>query len=233
MIASFRILALLAAIILVAPACGGGEELEPSGANQSDDSASTGPEPAPSPADDPQPTGRMQSSEDALTQDLALAAESRGWTIEEATAHYQAGEIAGPIAGRIAAERPHMFVGSALSPDPYGAPMIYIKGPADEFIRNLVAAAEIEIKIVDNQPFSRDELDERQLQVVRALQALGFQNLSAYSNFTGGIIAAVTLEPDLPSTVSEILALLPASLRDSVTLTVSNDPVVVDETYQQ
>ena len=120
------------------------------------------------------PSEDVQSDEDALAQDIALAAEARGWTIEEAAADHRAAEIVGRIAGQVAAERPDMFIGSMLSPEPGGAPALYIKGPADEFVRTLVANAEIDIRIVDNQPFSLEELEERKLQVHRALEAYGF-----------------------------------------------------------
>lgn len=175
----------------------------------------------------PGPTPIVQSPEDALAQDIALVADALGWTIEEATANYRAAEIVGNIAGRIAAERPDIFIGSALSPDPLGPPSIYIKGPADEFVRNLVAAAEIEVKIIDNQAFSLEELEQRQRRVVDALLAQGFQNLSAGIRIQeGGLIeAVVTREPGLPDDPAEILAALPPDLRGSVSLTVSDAPV--------
>jgi hypothetical protein len=124
-----------------------------------------------------------------------------------------------------------MFVGSALSPEPGGAPALYIKGPADDFVRGLVAEAEIDIKIVDNQPFSFDELEERKLRVHRALEAQGFQNVSTGFSVTGGgqITAGVTRQSGLPDDAAEILSGLPASLRASVTLTVSDAPIVVDD----
>ena len=108
------------------------------------------------------PPPHEQSSEEAIAQDLALIAEAAGWTIEEAAEHRRIAGIAGPIQGQIAAERPDIFIGGALSEDPRGPPTFYIKGPADDYVRNLVASAEIEIIIVDNQPWNSAELDERQ-----------------------------------------------------------------------
>ncbi|MCH7810101.1 MAG: hypothetical protein IH863_05940 [Chloroflexi bacterium] len=183
------------------------------------------------PAEDHPSSPVIQSSEEALAQDLALVAEAMGWTIEEAARHYRAGEIAGRIAGQVAAERPEIFVGGVLAEEPGGAPMLYIKGPADDFVRRLVADAEIDIKIVDNQPFSFEELQERQMQVHRVLQALGFQHAYTMSNITdaGKITAGVTRQPGLPNDPVEILSSLPAELRASVTLTVSDVPVTALE----
>lgn len=189
---------------------------------------STGPEGQP--AEDHTSSPVIQSSEDALAQDMALVAEAMGWTIEEAAADRRAADVVGRIAVQVAAERPEIFVGSVLSPEPGGAPMLYIKGSADEFVRKLVADAEIDVRIVDNQPYSFDELEERASQVARALQAQGFQDVSAGFSIDGAgqIKAAVAREPGLPGDAAEILSGLPAALRASVTLTVSDAPVLVE-----
>jgi hypothetical protein len=108
-----------------------------------------------------EPTPHLQSAEEALEQDLRLAAEANGWTVEQAAAQHLAAEIVGRIAGEVAGSYPEIFVGSALSDVPGGVPELYIKGPADEFVRAQVAAAGIEIRIVDNQPYSFAELEAR------------------------------------------------------------------------
>jgi len=170
-----------------------------------------------------EPTPHVQSPEEALAQDRALTAEGLGWTIEQAEAQYRASEALDPITARLAAERLDIFIGSALSTEPGGPPQIYIKGPADDFVRNLVVAAGIEIEVVDNQPYSRDELEERKGQVVRALQEWGFASFSAGADIQdkGQIEASVVRQTGLPDDPDEILASLPAELRKSVTLTVS------------
>jgi len=174
-----------------------------------------------------EPTPHLQSPEEALAQDLALIAAARGWTVEQAAADHRAAEVVGRIAEQVASERPDIFVGSVLSPEPGGAPALYIKGSADEFVRALVAGAEIDIKVVDDQPFSSDELEEREMQVARTLEALGFQSAYISSSITDGgqIIAGVTRQPGLPDDQLKILSGLPAELRASVALTVSDAPV--------
>lgn len=174
-----------------------------------------------------EPAPHLQSPEEALAQDLALIAASRGWTVEEAKADHEAAEVVGDIAEEVAAKRPDIFVGSMLSPDPGGAPAIYVKGPADEFVRGLIAGANIAVKIVDNQPYSFGELDERKLEVYRALQAQGFTNLGASFDITarGRVDAAVTAKPGVTEDVNQILAKLPESLRNTVSLNVMDQPV--------
>jgi hypothetical protein len=171
----------------------------------------------------PEGTPHLQSGEEALAQDLALAAELQGITVEEAEARYLASEALGRVAGQIAVERPEISIGSSILG---GSPRLYIKGPADDFVRELVAAAGVEIEIVDNQPYSRGELDERQAQVVRALHDHGFSNFGVGTDITNAhIAAAVTRQEGLADDPQEILAGLPEELRDSVTLTFSDCPV--------
>jgi hypothetical protein len=174
----------------------------------------------------PEGTPHLQSGEEALAQDLALTAEAQGITVEEAEARFTASEIVGLIAARLAAERPNALVGFDVATEPGGSPKLYIKGPADDFVRELVAAAGVEIEIIDNQPYSRGELDEREAQVVRALRDHGFSNFGVGTDITNAHIdAAVTRQEGLPEDPDEILAGLPEELRDSVTLTFSDCPV--------
>lgn len=179
----------------------------------------------------PDPTEGVQSNEESLAQDLGLVAEAKGWTVEEAAADHRAAEAVGRIAEQVAAERPDIFVGSVLSPEPGEAPSLYVKGPADDFVRSLVASAEIPIKLVDNQPYSFDELEERKIQVHRALEDQGFRHVSTGFSVAGGgeVTAGVSRHTGLPTEAAEILSGLPASLRDSVVLTVSDVPIALDE----
>ena len=95
-------------------------------------------------------TPHLQSPEEAAAQDDALFAESQGITVEQAKAQRLASDALDPITSSLAAERPDIFIGSALVD---GSPRLYIKGPSDDSLRELVAGADVEIEIVDNQPY--------------------------------------------------------------------------------
>ena len=172
-----------------------------------------------------------QSPDEALAHDLALVAEAKGWTLAEAAADHLAADRIGEVAEAVARERPDIYVGAALAEEPGGAPRLYVKGPADAYVLDLVAASDIEIVVADNQPFSFDELEARKLRVHRALEAAGFRYIATSVNVTGrGVVpAGVTVEPGLPRTVADIVPLLPAGLRGSVQLTVHDQPNVHDE----
>ncbi len=173
-----------------------------------------------------------QSLAEAHAQDLALVAKGNGWTLAEAGAQHHAAAIIGAIAEQVAAARPDSFVGSALSDEPGGPPTLYVKGAADLFVRSLVDASDIEIVLADNQPYSFQELEARKLRIHHALEAQGFRQVVTGVNITGGGIvpAAVMVEPGLRVGRDEVVAALPADLRSSVELTMSETSIVVDTT---
>ena len=53
------------------------------------------------PVTEPPPS---QSPEESVRRDLALVAEAKGWTVQQAAADRRAAEIIGRIAGKVAAE---------------------------------------------------------------------------------------------------------------------------------
>jgi hypothetical protein len=63
------------------------------------------PEAAPAQARDPEESGVLPSPQD-LETDLALVAESHGWTIEQARERHRVSEALGAVLGTIARERP-------------------------------------------------------------------------------------------------------------------------------
>jgi hypothetical protein len=163
-----------------------------------------------------------------LVQDLALIAEARDWSPDEAAAYDRAEAAIELVAVRVAAERPDVFVGSALSPEPDGAPTLYIKGPADAQILGIVDEATITVTIADEQPFSFDELEARKLRVHAALLDHGYSQVVTRADITGrGMIeVSLTLEPGLPDSESGVLSLIPADLRSSVEFVLRESPTV-------
>ncbi|MFI6456539.1 hypothetical protein ACIBF6_33875 [Streptosporangium amethystogenes] len=173
-----------------------------------------------------------QTRAESIQQDLTLVAQAKGWTLTQAAADREAAEIIGEIAGKVARERPEIFVGSAVSPLPGGAPTLYIKGPAGAFVNGLASAADIDVNVVDGQPYSFAELEERQLVLHKALVAYGFKSVATAVDITGAgrIPAEVTKEPGIDSRQSAVLAAMPQGLRSHVDLAVRGDPVTRLET---
>jgi hypothetical protein len=225
------LIALTVAVLLTASAAGCSDEPaeEPVSQPEQDDAQACKTPVAQSealPKVTPEGTPHLQSAEESLAQDLALMAEALGITVEEAEALHLASEALSPVTSTLARERPDIFVGAVLSGAPGEPARIYIKGPADDFVRDLVAGAGVQIEIVDNQPYSFAELEERQTQVTRALVDQGFTSYAVGTDIaTAQIEVDITREAGLPDDADEILVGLPAELRDSVELTLSDCPV--------
>ena len=171
-----------------------------------------------------------QSAAEGLAEDLALVAKAKGWTIKQAAADRKMADVIGAIAAKLAVERPDIFVGSVLSEKPGGVPSLYIKGYADQAVYELLVAAPVDIDLVDRQPYSFDELEALKLQVHSTLADQGYQDIATSFDFQARvpIQALVTVQTKLPTLASEIAALLPATIRDSVAITLTTEPVGVD-----
>lgn len=140
----------------------------------------------------------------------------------------QADTAIGAVAQQVAEQRPEVFVGSALATTPNGCPTLYIKGPRDAFIEELVADVPVPIVVVDNQPFSFEELEARQQRVHEALVAITPQVAIGSDITRGGLMEAVVMEePGVDRATLE--AAIPADLRDSVELRLVDTPVVVPD----
>jgi len=111
--------------------------------------------------------------------------------------------------------------------DPNDPPALYIAGVAGAEIRELAAASPIEVRVVDGQPYSFWELEERNRRVHEALKAQGFTSITSGFDVTarGVIEAAVTARPGSPDTVAQVLTGVPADLRGDVVLRISDEPV--------
>lgn len=171
----------------------------------------------------------VQSEAESLAADLTLIAEARGWNLDDAHANREAAEAVGRLAQVVAEERPGMFVGSALSPEPDGPPMLFIKGPQDAFIDELVRSSSVPIVVVDNQPFSFAELEARQQRAHAALLQFTDDVGIGFDIARGGVLeVVVTRSVRLPDQTA-VLDALPADLRASVEVRVIDAPVVESE----
>jgi streptogrisin C len=177
----------------------------------------------------PSPTEVIEAHEGFMT-DIALVAVARGWTLEQAVAHRAISDQFGRIQEQLATKRPGLYAGATLSAVPDGAPILYIKGTADAFVRELVNAAEFRIEVIEGQPFSWQELEARSIRLNRLLAALGFRDIvTSFDESTATVEAVVTRVPALPAGAEQVLALLPAEFRSGVRLDLTDEDVAIDE----
>lgn len=174
---------------------------------------------------DPGEPTRTQSEAEALQSDLEAIADAQGWTLDEARLYQAKSDATDDVGQQIDTEYPGVRVGSAIGPEPGDAPRVYIKGPADAGVQEIAAAAPFEIVIIDRQPFSRDEIDERQSMLSAELLRLGFQNFAVSTDIEREALMEATVEraAGAPDSEDEILAALPAALREPTRIVLMDD----------
>lgn len=175
---------------------------------------------------------QFQTPDEAETYDLTLVAEARGWTLEQARSHRVAVDAVGDIAERVAAEVPDLFVGSSIDRQHDAVPVLYIKGPASETVRDWVSASDVEIQLSDDQLYSFSELEERKLAVHRAAEGMGFRDVVTSFDITNrGRISLEVSRGDRasPPTAEDVLSLLSPALRDEVDVTMGVGSIARDE----
>lgn len=175
----------------------------------------------------------LDDVEAALAADLALVAESQGWSPEQAQAYLANQEAIEEIAVKIATERPDIFVGSALPSAPDQPPVLLIKGPAPALVWDIVASSAVAVEVRENQPYSFSELDARSGLTNRLLREQGYRDVStSFDLFAEGVIdVEVVAQNGLPREPSRIIALLPANLRDGVRVTAVAAPALPDSAF--
>jgi streptogrisin C len=162
--------------------------------------------------------------------DSVLVAVARGWTLEQAVAHRAISDQFGRIQEQLATHRPGVYAGATLSAVPDGAPTLYIKGTADEFVRALVKSAKFRIEVIEGQPFSWRELEERSIRLNRQLAGLGFRDIvTSFDESTATVEAVVTRVPALSASAEQVLAMLPAEFRSGVRLDFTDADIAIDE----
>lgn len=173
-------------------------------------------------ADAPEGAPDVQTPDEAVEPDLDALAEAWGWTLEEAREAGRRAVDFDDLLELIYERRPEIFVGAAIGN------RLYIKGEADAFLLELVEAAPFGVAIVDGQPYSFDENDERGAELVRLLASLGFATVAGGADILRESVLEVSVErtPGAPDTVEAILAALPVKFQTGVEITISDEPVV-------
>lgn len=170
--------------------------------------------------------------EDVATQDAAEAGgpdseairEARGWTTDQLAAYEAAEAALDSVTERLSTDYPQALVGSALADDPTEPPTVYVKGRAPADIRAL--ASELGVTLVENQPYSLDELDTRLAAVQDAMFSAGFEDFVVSADIQRK--GAITLVVAVPSGASldPVLAGIAPEIAKDITVIIANAPVV-------
>lgn len=179
-------------------------------------------------ADTPAAGARAIGRQAAEAADVELAARQTGRSAAEVAHDRLVADRLGAVQAQLAVERPNLFAGARLTPG--GGATLYVKGAADELVRQVVREAGVGIVVVEGRPFSWLEMEERSRRLHRSIAARGYRNIAtSFDEATGTLEAAVTRAPGLPATARELRAGLPAELRAGTRLAVEDAPVNADE----
>ena len=167
--------------------------------------------------------GVTQDAAEALAADLAAIREANDWTNEQLAAYETAENALDTVTGRLSADY-HAFVGSALAGAPTKPPTVYVKGRAPADIRAIATA--LGVVLVEDQPYSLDELDARLGAVHEAMLSAGFDNLVVSADIQRA--GAITLVVTLPSGASldPVLNGIAPDIADDITVIIEADSVV-------
>ena len=160
----------------------------------------------------------------AAGPDSEAIREARDWTPEQLAA-YEASEAAlDTITEHISTKHPNVLVGSVLADDPTRPPTAYVKGIAPTDVQAL--ARELGVTLVDDQPYSLDELDARMAAVQEAAFSAGFADsvVSADIQRKGAITLVVAMPP--VASLDAVLASISPDIAKDLTVVVEDDPVV-------
>ncbi len=182
------------------------------------------------------PTTRLQTEAQALQQDLRIVADAKGWTLREARADYEAAENVGELALFVAEKYPDVFVGSELSEEPGGPATLFIKGSANEEIREMIDRSPLRVTLQDRQPYSFWELEERSHRVHDALVEAGFSQVATGFDISERGVIRTGVKTRTGRSVGvergaalEALAEIPRDLQSAVEITINTVDIVEDE----
>ena len=168
--------------------------------------------------------GVTQDAAEAVTADLEAVRDAHGWTTKQLAA-YEASETAlDAVTERLSTEYADVLVGSALAADPTQPPTVYVKGRAPADIRAL--ASELGVALVEEQPYSLNELDVRLAAVQEAMASAGFEDFAVSADIQRE--GAITLVVRASSGVGldPVLAGIAPKIAKDITVVTDAEPVV-------
>lgn len=166
----------------------------------------------------------MQDDSDAAGPDLEAVREAQGWTTKQLAAYERSEAALDVVTESLSTNYPEAFVGSALADDPAQPPTVYVKGRAPADVRAL--AGEHGVALVEDQPYSLDELDTRLAAVQKAVFSAGFEDFAVSADIERE--GAITLVVAMPSGASldPVLAGIAPEIAKDITVIMEDHPVV-------
>lgn len=164
-----------------------------------------------------------QDATEAVAADLQAVREARGWTATQLVA-YEASEAAlDVITGSLSTNYPDAFVGSALADDPTEPPTVYVKGRAPADVRAL--ASELGVTLIEDQPYSLDELDVRLAAVKESVVSAGFENVVVFADIQREGAITLVVAGASGASLDRALAGISPDVAKDITVIMEDDPL--------
>jgi hypothetical protein len=165
------------------------------------------------------------TDEEAELRDASLAAAQRDITVTAAMQDFDIAESFGAVQAAISSRRPELYAGAAIEGDPSHLPTLYIRGLADSFVKDVVADAGMDIKVVENRPLSWLELEAESIRLHEELLALGYESVTtSFDEVAGTLEATLTRRPEVPGTPKALRDVLTARFRNAELTFIDNAP---------
>jgi streptogrisin C len=173
----------------------------------------------------PLPRAELVKGEDVAAangRDVELVAKEFGWDLGATARHLEAQRAFGSLIGTIAQKLPDRYAGAEFAPEPGASSRIMVKGKAPDELRSLVAGSGLPVELLEGMRYSERELQQRSVEVVRALGQLGYSEVGSAVLPSGEIQVAVNGDPAAAQK-------LPRELLDGVSIVQSPKRMIVNE----
>src|SRR3954469_19657387 len=149
---------------------------------------------------DPAPGGAALDKAAATAIDVAIIAETFGWTPEATRRHMEDQEAFGALQDEVQTRFGTTFAGAEHAESPGGRSWIRFKGDVPAAARALASASGLDVGLTGGRRFSAAELTRRAVDVVRLLADAGHRPVSAEVS-PSGVIEVAASGPRRPGAV--------------------------------
>jgi hypothetical protein len=172
---------------------------------------------------------RVVSEEEARMHDALIIVGKTGWSLEEVFEHFEKSNVVETVAVAIDERTPGVLVGSKVG-SPGEPPTIWLKGAMSSEARAIIEDADTPIQVVDLQPRSHAENDDRLQRVAASLGAMGLESFKLGSDITRRGRLDLVIQGD-PETSDRVMAGLdPTDTQEGIDISVQAERVGHDDT---
>lgn len=151
--------------------------------------------------------------------DVAIIAADKGWTLAATRRRMTDQDTFGALQVKIEAQFPTTFAGAEFAEVPGGRSYLRFTGTVPAAARTLAAATGLDVQLTGGRRFSAVQLGTRSVAVVQHLVNAGHRPVSA-EVLPSGVVAVTASGAATPAST------LPPALREGVTVTFAQQPVV-------